>query len=98
MAGITRQTWYVWMKDEAFRAEVYSRREAAISDAFDRLKSALTGAVEGLTGLVDAGESNIRLRACGQVIDYFMKARELEDMDRRLAALEEIVSVRAKGV
>ena len=36
---------------------------AVISEALDRLKTAVTGAVEGLSGLVDAEEKNIRLRA-----------------------------------
>ena len=64
---------------------------AVISEALDRLKTAVTGAVEGLTTLVDAEEKNVRLRACGHVLDYFMKARELEDMERRLIALERVI-------
>ena len=91
MAGITRQTWYTWMRDEGFREEVASRREEVISESLDRLKSAVARAVEGLTDLVGADESNIRLRACGHVLDYFMKTRELEEMERRLAALERAV-------
>ena len=91
IAGITRQTWYNWMREEGFREEVCLRREVIISESLDRLKAAVTGAVEGLTTLVDAEESNIRLRACGNVLDYFMKARELEDMERRLIALERAI-------
>jgi hypothetical protein len=73
------------------KEEVHLRREAIISESLDRLKVAVTGAVEGLTGLVEAEETNIRLRACGQVLGYFMKARELEDMERRLIALERAI-------
>lgn len=91
MAGITKQTWYNWMKDEGFKEEVHLRREAIVAESLERLKIAVTGAVEGLTELVDAEESNIRLRACGQVLDYFMKARELEDMERRLLVLERAI-------
>lgn len=91
MARITRQTWYTWMKNEAFREEVHLRREAIVAESLDRLKTAVTDAVEGLTDLVDAQESSVRLRACGQVLDYFMKARELEDMERRLTLLEKAI-------
>ena len=56
-------------------------------------EGAVTGAVEGLTDLVDAEETNMRLRACGQVLDYFMKVRELEDMERRLSALERAILI-----
>jgi hypothetical protein len=90
-AGITRQTWYNWVKDEGFANDVYRRRERVISEALDRLKTSVAGAVEGLTGLVHAGEDNVRLRACREVLDYFMKARELEEIERRLAVLERVV-------
>ncbi len=90
-AGITRQTWYNWMKDEGFVNEVYRRRERVISEALDRLRTSVAGAVEGLVDLVHAEENNIRLRACGEVLDYFMKARELEEIERRVAVLERVV-------
>jgi hypothetical protein len=90
-AGIAKRTWYNWMGDEALKEAVSLYREQVISEALDRLKSAVAFAVEGLTGLVEAEEKNIRLRACREVLDYFMKARELEDMDRRVSALEEAV-------
>jgi len=86
--GIAKRTWYNWMHDEGFKAAVYEGREALSSEALDRLKAALTRAVEGLTGLVEAEEKNIRLKACSEVIDYFLKAGKLEDLERRLAALE----------
>jgi len=90
-ARIAKQTWYNWMRHEGFKEAVSEHREAVISEALDILKTAVTGAVRGLTGLVDAEEKNIRLRACGEVLDYFMKARELEEMERRLTALEKAV-------
>ena len=91
MAGIAKRTWYNWMHDEGFREAVTSEREALSSEALDRLKATLTAAVEGLSGLVDAEEKNIRLKACAEVIDYFLKLREIEDMERRLAALERAI-------
>jgi len=90
-AGIAKRTGYNWMHDEGFKAAVGEGREALSSEALDRLKAALTSAVEGLTGLVEAEEKNIRLKACAEVIDYFLKARELEDLERRLAALERAI-------
>ena len=91
VAGIAKRTWYNWMRDEALKEAVSLYREQVISDALERLKSAVTFAVEGLTGLVDAEGESIRLRACREVLDYFMKARELDDMDRRVSALENAV-------
>ena len=88
-AAISTQTWYTWMKDKGFKEEVDRQRELVISDALDRLKGSVRGAVEGLRTLLDAEEKNIRLRACAEVLDYFLKARELEDIERRLSKLEE---------
>ena len=47
-AGITKQTWYRWMKDESFAEQVCSRREAVVAESPDLLKVAVTGAAEGL--------------------------------------------------
>lgn len=88
LANIAKQTWYNWMKREEFRQELAAHREAAVSEAFDRLKSAVTSAIEGLTGLVDCEDRNVRLRACNDVLDRFMKVREMEETERRLCALE----------
>ena len=90
-AGIAKQTWYRWMNDEALKEAVSLYRAQVISDALERLKTAVTFAVEGLSGLVEAEEKNIRLKACSEVLDYFMKAREIEDMERRLSVLERAV-------
>jgi hypothetical protein len=90
-AGITKQTWHNWMKDGGFKAEVDRQREAVISEALDGLKGSVRGAVEGLRSLLDVDEKNIRLRACGEVLDYFLKAREIEGIERRLDELEKIM-------
>jgi len=98
-AGITTTTWYMWMtRNATFKAEVDHQREAVIREALDRLKAAISEAVEELTALMRAEEKNIRLRACGQVLDYFMKARELEDIERRLSALEKVIDGKRGGI
>jgi hypothetical protein len=91
MAGIAKRTWYNWMHDEGFKEALNEHREAESSEALDRLKATLTAAVEGLSGLVDAEEKTIRLKACAEVIDYFLKLREIDDIERRLAALERAI-------
>jgi hypothetical protein len=35
-AGITSVTWYAWLKDGGFKAEVDRQREAVISEALGR--------------------------------------------------------------
>jgi len=90
-ATITPVTWYAWLKNEGFKAVVEAQREAVVSEALDRLKSAVKGAVEGMTSLMGAEEKNIRLRACERVLEYFLKAKELEDIEERLGRLETLI-------
>ena len=45
-AGIAKRTWYNWMRDEALKEAVSLYREQVISDALERLKSAVAFAVE----------------------------------------------------
>ena len=93
-AGISAVTWYAWLKDEEFRNEVERQRKAVITEALDRLKGSVIGAVEGLRTLLDAEEKNIRLRACREVLDYFLKARELEDIEKRINIIEQTMERR----
>jgi Mg2+ and Co2+ transporter CorA len=90
-AGITAQTWYNWLKDAPFKAEVDRQREAVTTEALDRLKGSVRVAVECLRSLLDVDEKSIRLKACGEVLDYFMKAREIEGIERRLDEIERIM-------
>ena len=62
-ATITPVTWYAWLKNEGFKGVVEAQREAVVSEALNRLKAAVKGAVEGMTVLMGAEEKNIRLRA-----------------------------------
>ncbi|MBA4417401.1 MAG: hypothetical protein C0392_05775 [Syntrophus sp. (in: bacteria)] len=91
LAKITKQTWFTWLKIDGFKAEVDRQRAAVVSEAMDRLKSALSDAVDGLTGLMDAEQDNIKLRACEKVLELFFRTRESEDLEARLKALEEAI-------
>jgi len=42
-------TWYAWLKNEGFKGVVEAQREAVVSEALNRLKAAVKGAVEGMT-------------------------------------------------
>ena len=90
-AKIAPVTWYAWLKNEGFKAVVDEQREAVISEALDRLKAAVNEAVEGLTGLMSVEEKSIRLRACERVLDYFLKTKEIEEIEQRLTELEKAI-------
>ncbi len=93
-AKVSKATLYKYLKDSAFKAELERQREAVTKEALDRLKAALGKAVDELAGLIDADEKNIRLRACERVIDFFMKTKELSEIEERLTAIEKALSQR----
>ena len=97
-AKITTQTWYTWLREGGFKAEVDRQREAVISEAMDRLKAAVNEAVEGLTALMGVEEKNIRLRACERVLEYFLKTKEIEEIEQRVSELEKAIGGKRGGI
>jgi hypothetical protein len=92
-AGVSKNTLYTWLKDEKFKAELDRLREEVISDALDRLKRSIADAVEGLTKLMSAKEKNIKIRACERVLEFFFRAKELEEIEARLSELEKSADI-----
>src|SRR5208337_689479 len=92
----SKSTLYKWLQDETFKADLDRQREAIISEALDRLKASIGKAVEVLTGLMDAPEKNIKIRACERVLEFFLKAKEIEEIEARLSELEKSVDTIGK--
>jgi hypothetical protein len=95
-ARVSKATLFKWLKEDAFKAELDHQREIVISEALDRLKASLGKAVDELAGLIDAEEKNIKIRACERVIDFFLKTKELSEIEGRLSALENAVTERGQ--
>ncbi len=82
-ASISAKTWYAWLRQEEFKREVDRHREMVVLKSLDRLKAAVKNTVDGLANLADAEEKNVRLRALWHVLNYFLKAKEFENMAAR---------------
>ncbi len=82
-------TFYGWMKEPAFTAELVRQREAVVQQAFDRLKGSMTQAVEKLLQLLNVeGQLGIQLRAAQTLLDTGLKVVEHQDLEQRIEALE----------
>lgn len=90
-ARVSKGTLYIWLKDEAFKTELKRQRDEVVRDALDRLKSAMSKAVDGLIGLVESSRPNLRRWACKDIIDYTLRSIELEDIEERLDKVEHVV-------
>jgi len=86
---LNRTTLYEWLKEPAFRAEVERQREEVTQEAFGMLSQNLTKAVETLAGLLDDRDKRLKRFAAKDVIEYFLKHRELEELEERVGAIEE---------
>jgi|YelNatPaOPRAMG01_1025707.scaffolds.fasta_scaffold14409_6 transposase len=90
-AKVSRTTLYNWLKDENFKAEVRRQRDEVIQNALNRLKGAITEAVEELIKLTKAQREEVRRLACNDIITFALKSIEIEDIEERLDKVERIV-------
>ena len=91
-AKINRTTFYEWLKDPAFKAELDRQRDAVTTEAFGVLSQALTKAVECLAGLLDSKDGRLKRLAAKDIIDFVIRHKENEDLDARLTKIEKLVA------
>jgi len=87
-AGVCRQTFYSYLRQDHFKTELNRRLNELTDGAFTRLKTASGEAVETLRTLLKSESENVRLRAAQAIVDYVIKARELNEIETRLDAIE----------
>ena len=93
-AGISKQTFYKWLKDETFRGE-YQRQQGLLFDlAFDTVKRNVQDGADKLAGLLATSNPQLLRRVCRDVLDYALKMKEMTDVEARLDVLERTVSRR----
>lgn len=92
-AGVSKTTIYKWLKNSDFQAELKRLRQALVADALERLKTGLTLAVNKLLELLQAeGQVSIQFRAAHALVDHGLKAVEMQDLEQRIATLEQHLS------
>ncbi len=92
-AGVTPKTFYKWLKQPDFKAELDRQRNEAAKVALDTLTQSLNKAVENLVGLIDNKDDRLKRLACKDVIEYILKHKEIEDLENRIAAIEQRLSL-----
>jgi hypothetical protein len=88
-AKINKTTLYKWLKESVFKAELDRQRDEVAAEAFGILSQGLTKAVETLVGLLDNKDDRLRRWAAKDVIDFIIRHKEIEDLDERLAVIEQ---------
>ena len=87
-ANINRTTFYEWLKEPEFKAELDRQRDEIAAEAFGMLSQSLTKAIEALVGLLDNKDDRLKRLAAKDIIDFIVRHKENEDLDKRLTAIE----------
>ena len=87
-ARLNRTTFYEWLKIPEFKAELDRQRNEITAEAFGVLSQGMTKAVETLVGLLDVKDDRLKRLTAKDVIDFIIKHKENEDLDRRLTEVE----------
>jgi hypothetical protein len=97
--GISTQTLVRWRKLPEFQTAYREARRAAYGQSIARLQQATSAAVQTLFKImVDTNTpASTRVRAADSVINHATKAIEIEDIDARVAALEQAAQSSKQG-
>ncbi|MBN2455959.1 MAG: hypothetical protein JXB29_05400 [Sedimentisphaerales bacterium] len=91
-AKVSRKTFYQWLKQPEFKAELDRQRDEVAAEAFGVLSQSLTQAVETLVGLLDNKDDRLKRLTAKDVIDFIIRHKENEDLDKRLTEIEKLLA------
>lgn len=90
-AGISVATYYLWMTQPAFRSEFEKQRREVIESGLHTLKMSVSEAAEVLRGLLKSDRESIQIKAATEILSHVSRFLEIEDIEKRLTAIETIV-------
>ena len=93
--GVTPRTLYRWLNEPEFDKAYRRARRASFGQGTARLQQATGAAVSAVLKIMVDQQSpaSTRLRAADLVLTHGAKAIELEDLEARVAALEQAAEV-----
>ncbi len=94
--GITRTTWYLWMKDPTFLEKYRQARRQNFDDAMSRLQMIAGVAVETLREVATDknAPASSRVTASRGILDTIIKVVEVEELGERISTLEKLANVK----
>lgn len=88
-AGISRNTFYEWLKEPQFKSELEKLRNEIVNEAVNHLKITSTKAAKTLGDLLERDDSPaVQRAAANDVLGHVMKFMELKELEDRLADIE----------
>lgn len=88
-AEISRDTYYLWIKQPLFKSELEKLRNEIVNDAINQLKINTTKAATTLVSLLDRSDSpTIQRATANDILGHVIKFMELKELEERLSRLE----------
>ena len=87
---ISRAQFYTWLKsdDGKFKAAIDEAYQQSTNEGMAALKLNVEKAAGKLVSLIDAEDQNVSLRASVALLDFYLKAVESKELEKRIEALE----------
>jgi len=91
--GIGDRTLWRWLKIPEFKKAYGDARKELVRHAVVKVQAAMSEAVETLRAIMkdDGAPASARVASARVIIDTGLKAIEIEDLEGRLSAIEEII-------
>ena len=87
-ANISKQTYYEWLKNPHFKAELKHLRDLVIEDAVEQLKAYTSKAVSTLVKLLDVDNSALQRNVANDILNYVARYKEIQELEERIEAME----------
>jgi hypothetical protein len=96
--GVDEATLWRWLQDKDFHAAYMTARRETVQHALARLQQVSTEAVNTLREVMrdKTAKGSERVSAAKAIIEYSMKAVEIEDLAQRVEELESVMAATIK--
>lgn len=88
---ISRETYYKWLKNPVFKAELDRLRNEIVNDAINQLKATTVKAATTISLLLDRDDSPaVQRAAANDVLNHVGRFKELQELQERIEKLESL--------
>lgn len=92
-SGISAKQIFDWLNQLSFRQELENRKNEAVNQAVDRLKTTASKACDTLIGLLENAESeSVRHRVAIDLLNMNLRYMEFKDIEQRIRKLENAIT------
>jgi hypothetical protein len=96
-AGISETTLWRWLQREDFQKRYREAQNKVFDGALGALQGATAEAVDCLRRNLSCSRPGVQVQAAKTILDYTLKARQLFDLELRIAQLEAALKAREEA-